>query len=416
MNSAFKLIAALIIATALCGCGGGGGRSGGSVYSSGESPVTTLAEAQGQGTWTILVYLDADNDLESAGVNNFNQMEALGSTKDIRIVVQMDRCVGEDDSNGDWTDTRRYLITKDSDTNLMNSIRLDSSPLGELDMANPQTLRDFVTWGEQEFPADHYCLIIWNHGGGWQFRSFAAQPEFKYVLIDDASNSQMNVNEIPTALSGLNIDVIAFDACYMQEIEVAYELRNTARYMVGSASVEPSSGYNYTRWLNRIMVDTTPEGLSRAIVDAYAAEYPYPRTGITQSALDLSRVSEVTNAMTQLAHVLEANASTQSTALRSARNAALNYSSGGAQQFSFDLLDYANRCKNAIGTDAQDAYNSLANAMSDMVIASVHNSDMPTANGFGIYIPSPDYYDSRYEQLNIAADTEWDEWLKAQNQ
>ena len=415
MGSAFKLAAIIaLVAVTLCGCGGGG-RSAESAYSSGESPVTTLGEAQGQGTWTILVYLDADNDLESAGISNFNQMEALGSTKDIRIVVQMDRCAGQDDSNGDWTDTRRYLITRDSDTDRIKSIRLDDPALGELDMANPQTLRNFVAWGEQEFPADHYCLIIWDHGSGWQFRSLAMQPEFKYVLVDEGSSSQMNINEIPTALAGMNIDVIAFDACYMQEIEIAYELRNSAHYMVGSASVEPSAGYNYTRWLSRMMVDTTPEELSRYIVEEYAAEYS-SRTGITQSVLDLSKVSETADAIDQLARVLELNASTHSTGLRDARNATLDYSSGGAQCYSLDLLDYAKRCESVIGTDAQDAYSALTNAMRDMVIASVHSSDIPAANGFGIYTPPPADYDSRYGQLDIAADTEWDEWLKEQNQ
>ena len=112
-------------------------------------------------------------------------------------------------------------MTRDPDSDVMNSVRLDDDPLGELDMGDWQTLRDFVEWGTGEFPADYYCLIIWDHGTGWQIRAAAATPEYKYVVVDDTSSSEMNVTEIPQALANVNIDIIAFDACLMQQIETA---------------------------------------------------------------------------------------------------------------------------------------------------------------------------------------------------
>ena len=65
-------------------------------------------------------------------------MESFGSTKDVHVIVQFDRMTGDDPDNAHWTDTRRYLITHDTDPVVMHSVRLDTPPLRELDMANPR--------------------------------------------------------------------------------------------------------------------------------------------------------------------------------------------------------------------------------------------------------------------------------------
>jgi len=53
--------------------------------------------------WTILVYMDADNNLEDAGIADFLEMARVGSTSLVNIVVQFDRAVGYNNSYGDWT-------------------------------------------------------------------------------------------------------------------------------------------------------------------------------------------------------------------------------------------------------------------------------------------------------------------------
>lgn len=412
------IITLLIAVIALSGCGGGGGGSKSTNLSPSTSPlIQTLQEAQQPGTWTILVYLDADNDLESAGIANFNQMERIGSTRDVRVVVQMDRRSGYDASNGNWTDTRRYLITHDSDKSAINSIRVDNPEMGEVNMADWHSLKNFVDWGMQEFPADHYCLIVWDHGSGWQIRTNMTLPQYRYVVTDDTSGRSMNVTDIAQALNGYNIDVIGFDACYMQQLEVAYELRNCARYMVASTAAEPAPGYNYSTWLSRIGSDTTPEELCRDIVEDFMHTYPSSK-GITQSAVDLSKIEDVAQAASSLAQILQSKANSHSILLRNAREQALNYSTitDSYDRYSLDLIDYANRCANAVGPAANAAYVTLNNAISDAVIAEAHNSDTPSSRGLAVYVPSPDSYDTRYSQLDLAANTQWDEWLSLQVQ
>ncbi|MEN6583202.1 MAG: clostripain-related cysteine peptidase [Armatimonadota bacterium] len=404
-----------LLAMLTAGCGGGGGVS--AAGSATSDLIFTREQAAQHGAWTVLVYLDADNDLESAGINNFNQMEKVGSTKDSRIIVQIDRKEGYDTTNGDWTGTRRYLITRDTNTQIMASVRLDDPALGEKDMANTQTLRDFVEWGMQNFPADHYCLVLWDHGSGWEIRSSSILPQYKYIIADDTSYSGMNVTQIPQALEGLHMDVIAFDACMMQQLEVAYQMRNSADYMTGSAAPEPSSGYNYSTWLAHIGSTTSPVRLCQTIVDRYAAAYPAPYQGITQSAIDLGRISNVADAASSFAQALISSGEGNWTKVKTARESALDYSvcANGIERYSLDLIDYAYKCNINIGTaQIQSAYTDLQSAVSDAIIAETHNPDTSNAHGLAIYVPSPRAYDSRYLQLDLAQDTSWDEWLDSQ--
>ena len=410
----------LAIILALGGCGGGGGgadrRSDDSQYSPPSQRIYTLTEAQQPAQWTVLVYLDADNNLEPAAIVNFNQMEMVGSTKNVHVIVQMDRKTGDDINNDSWTDTRRYLITYDSDPLKMHSLRLDSPALGELDMGSPETLHSFVQWGMQNFPAEHYLLVIWDHGTGWMFRSSSSMPQYKYVAMDNTSGTSLNVTQIPTALSGLHPDVIAFDACYMQEIEVAYQLSGSTDYLVGSSAAVPSNGYNYARLLSHVANDCTPEQLSRIIVQQYALEYPSPTCNIVESAIDMSKIGALADAASEFGRALQQHSADNGLSLAQARADSLDYSTTGMAKYNVDILDYAGRCKSAIGSGVNTAYANLVSAYGAAVIASAHNSDTPTAHGLAIYVPSPTGYDTRYSQLAFAQTTWWDDWIKNQPQ
>jgi len=127
--------------------------------------LATSAWAQ-TAKWTFMVYLSADNDLEQFGIADFNEMETVGSTADVQIIVQFDRSPRYDESNGNWTDTRRYRVVQDLNSTTISSPVVQN--IGEVNMGDPQSLVDFVQWAKQNYPADHYCLVLWDHGGGWK--------------------------------------------------------------------------------------------------------------------------------------------------------------------------------------------------------------------------------------------------------
>ena len=114
--------------------------------------------------WTFMVYLDADNNLEGAGIDDINEMEMVGSDSNINILVQIDRIPGYDTSNGDWRDCKRYYVTKDYSSSSIGSTEVGD--LGEVNMGSSSTLSNFISWAKSNYPADNYALILWDHGSG----------------------------------------------------------------------------------------------------------------------------------------------------------------------------------------------------------------------------------------------------------
>jgi hypothetical protein len=117
--------------------------------------------------WTVIVYSAADDEvLEKNKWFDVNEMELVGSNSQLNIVVQIDRYSGAFTGDGDWSDTRRYLIIQDSDLNHIASPVVES--VGEVDTGNPQTLIDFVTWAVQNYPAKYrpgICSTRGSRGG-----------------------------------------------------------------------------------------------------------------------------------------------------------------------------------------------------------------------------------------------------------
>jgi hypothetical protein len=394
---------ALLVVT-LAGCGGGGG--------GGSSPADPAVVE-----WTVLVYMNADNDLEQFGILNMNQMEMIGSTSRVKIIVQVDRSPSHDSSNGNWSNTRRYLITKDSDSQIIHSQLLQD--MGEVDMGDPNSLRDFVEWGQQNYPASRYALVIWNHGSGWRAASAQGEVIPKAVSYDDTSNSRIETVDLPSALQAdSRLDLVAFDACHMQMLEVAYEMRNSAGVIVGSEEVTPGNGYPYTQWLKRLVQNPTmsAENLGSTMVTEYV-NYYLGAADVTQSAIRTDRLSAVATAADQLADALLPHADSEPNALASARNATQKYDYPDYK----DLVHYGQMAAQRINDQAvADASSAVAAAVEQAVIREGHTgSSVSNSHGLSVWMPSPSEYSARsqsYGTLEFCADYGWDEWLDGQTQ
>ena len=239
--------------------------------------------ATGNQTWTILLYQDADDQvLEQDIYLDLNEAERVGSSENVHIVAQIDRFRAAYAGDGDWTSARRYYVTRDADLNRVGSQLLQE--LGEVDMASPNTLVDFVTWGVQNYPADHYVLILSDHGmgwpGGWSDPSHRRSGGGGIPLVDRLGN-QLYLMELSRALeqarSAAGIDrfeLIGMDACLMAQLEVMTALQPYAHYAVASEEVEPAIGWAYASFLAELVQNPEMSGadLSKAIVNGYIIE------------------------------------------------------------------------------------------------------------------------------------------------
>lgn len=412
MRSIFGLLMLIgIVAVFLTGCGGGGGSSSDKSVSDDPASISELLDPTIPAKWTILVYMDGDNDLEPYVLSNMNQMETVGSSKNVKVVCQVDRTPGYSSADGDWTDTRRYIITRDNDIANISSYRLDKdAPLGELNMADPQTLKDFVSWGIQRFPAEHYCVILWNHGSGWEFSTnIGSAYHANAISNDDTSDEAMNIVDIPNALGNTKPDIIAFDACYMQQIEIAYELRNAAKYMVGSAGPEPSTGFSYGRFLSRISGSSEAVDVGKALVDSYSEEYA--GFGVsTLSLIDLSQMNNVASACNKFASIVLMNRLTWTPYINSAYTATPDYSllTTAKQRYLIDPVFFADTCADKVGVSLATYAANLKSAIQLAVIHETHSSSIQSSCGLSIYLPVNHLYDTDYQYLSFAKDTYWD--------
>ncbi len=342
--------------------------------------VWTTAVAHG-GQWTFMVYLDADNNLEPAGIDDFLEMAAVGSDDEVTILVQMDRIPGFTTAYGDWTGCKRFRVERGMTPEASAAL----ADLGEANMGDPATLTGFIDWGMTAFPADNYAVVIWNHGNGWQKRSKPREPLFKAVASDDTNGHDiLYIREVREALSRTlsPVTLLGFDACLMGMVEVAYELRDTGpSFMTASEELEPGDGWPYDAILSRLS-DTPSWGgaqLGRAIVDEYYAAYDLSTQTRTQAVIDMTKMTALAEAVSGFGQTLRTGWETDRPAVTAAAETVMN------------RIDAA-------------------------VIHEKHGEAHRGAGGLAIYFPESRYdFSVGYngETLRFAADTQWEEFLDA---
>lgn len=374
----------------------------------------TVGQPPAQKKWTFLVYLDGDNNLDGAGVADMNEMEQAGSSNDVNIVVQWDRSAG-----ATWTTTRRYYVTHDT-TNAIASTNLQD--LGELNMADPNTLRDFVNWAIAAYPADHYALVLWNHGSG--VRTRGPQEVTRDVCWDDTNGGSLSISEVRGALGliGAKLDVLGYDACLMGMTEVAYEMRSIADYSVFSQDIEPGAGWPYDNILNALKGNPNMSAaqLAAEIVTDYGAEYP-GQNGITQSAAQSAQLDTLANAVNDFAGAMIAGIEANRTALQNLVGQAQRFAAGRPYPDYRDLYHFAQLVHDsgditgaqagAIQTAAQAVMTAVTNTISGR---ETHSADLPNAHGLSIWLPDRQYLTNnirKYSECLFAHDNRWDEFL-----
>lgn len=360
--------------------------------------------------WTVMIYLDADNNLEQYGIDDFNEMEkgiqnAIDAgnsdiTNRINYLVMIDRCQGywasgTELNQSDWTDTRLYRINADTNMAYFASKRLDDGKggighianLGEKNMGDPATLNWFINYSKTYFPAYAYSLVLWNHGGGTRSKSADSSNNSnnklnaKAVCWDEDNNGDaLYIDEVQQALSAnfnskSKLDVLGFDACLMAMVEVAYEFKDLARYMVGSMNEEQGDGWWYDDLIGKISASITAKEMAAQIVRSYHdyIEANLSSSGETQSAVDLSLIDSLKTRIDALAvAIYNENKKTDIQAIRDAGVNFYNDDYGSINYPFYDLFDFCNNISedtiNSFSTGLKTAANDVINTLDDVVV------------------------------------------------
>jgi hypothetical protein len=366
--------------------------------------------------WTVLVYLDGDNDLEQEAIGDFAEMSSVGSSDDVNIVVQFDRIASDEDwdatSYGDWSGVKRFRIERGKRPAKSSQV----SDLGELNMGDPATLSDFVSWGVTTYPAQHYALIFWDHGASWPG-----------VASDDSSDGDMlTLPELATALGDARertgvetLDLIGFDACLMSQIDVLQAVAPYGQVAIGSADLEPGEGWAWNAWLAALARRPSQDGaaLAPSIIKSFTAFYKeQDDPSVTLAAFDLARINQMTEQLDTLASAMIASMPAGYKAIAKARSFASEYASGDADISAVDLGHFADSLISAgAGPQVDQAARALSGTIKAARISLGKGADHPKSSGISIYFPKKKQdYDSSYTAGSpLTGATRWDAFLKA---
>lgn len=363
---------------------------------------TEPAEAGGDAgdSWTFMAYVVGDTDLEPYALDDLTEMASVGSTDELNIVAMVDRNP-DYSADGllnldDWEDTKLLEVQQDE------FVVLDE--LGELDTGDPATLSGFIETAMTDYPADHYALMLWDHGGGWT--GMGADKTDGEDGLELAEISQ-GIADGLSAAGSEGIDLIGFDACLMATYEVASALAPYADYLVASEEVEPGHGWDYAS-LDVLAADpeTTAPELASAIIDGFNAQAVEEETSadVTLGLMDLGAVGDLQAAMDDLAAAFTSDPGAHSPDLARAQQGVVSYGRDADPEFSFyqiDLGEFLDNLAEQGGAELAEAAATARTALDDVVLEHIEGPARAGSTGMSIYFPPiEDYFLQSYRGLD----------------
>ena len=314
--------------------------------------------ARRNAAWTVMVYLAGDNNLTTECMFALTEMKHAAFGKHLNVIAEFDpqdphlpthryhiKKRGKKSFHHDIIDRAGYAANNGEVTFKNESLKaqalarerkrerqlrrpeLDKACLtgppvvqevitDDTDTGSPITLYNFISFCLQEYPADHYLVVLSGHAGG---------TERDYLLRDESSARSLTFNELKNVFqrvkedrNGKRIDIVGMDNCLMSMAEICYELRGLAEIVVGCESFTPASGWPYREVLERLARDcvspklapqqSVAEAAARAIVREYVnyyANYWIAGLSVTQSALNVCKAEKLREEIDKLAQLME---------------------------------------------------------------------------------------------------------------
>ncbi|MFL6373708.1 MAG: clostripain-related cysteine peptidase [Pyrinomonadaceae bacterium] len=352
--------------------------------------------------WTWMIYMDSDNNLESAQMEDIEEMMAVGSTANVNIVMLVDRSDKTSEEDGftrravggikGWSTAKLLYVEK-------GKLR-ELGDWGEVNMGDPATLTKFLKTVARDFPAKHKALSFSDHGAGW----------LGIVSDESAGGDSLDTVELQSALKETapltgKFDLIGFDACMMANFEAAKAIAPFGKIMVASEELEPGNGWDYTPIIGALTKNPEMDGttLGRTIIDSFKSYYVGPKQGnrdktVTLSEMDLDKMAALETAVSNLGTRNDAFMKTgRETWLKTARARSKTEEFGvhkGDHFNYYDIVDYAENLKLA-QPDAETikSADAVIAATRAAVLYKINGAAHPNSNGLTIYFP-PDQNNS----------------------
>jgi hypothetical protein len=384
---------------------------------------TDVGAEQTDETWTIMLYEDADNNLENVLLDDVNEAERAELPDNVNVIVLLDRAAGYDKSDGNWKGAKLFQLAHDTTPKQINSPRLadpeflgltdDSEDGEELDMGSPETLEGFIDFCQKNFPADHYILHLSDHGDGWrkQIGPVEEPGPVRATCSDDSSGNSLTISEdIPAAIAGKGLEAITFDACSLGTLEVAWALAPHTDFAAISVMTVPGTGWQYDVMLNAWSEFMTAKAWVLVAVEAY--RHQYTGTGnVGFTALDLRPMAAL---LEEIDAFVAATEGIPTEELVKVRNAAFRPD----RLTAMPMRDFSNLIRRAEGYVGSDVVDRVLNAYDEIILYYWYTNNLAKCQGLTIYAPGKGFlqggpYKNVYDETPFARDTTWDEFVQS---
>lgn len=321
---------------------------------------------------TVLVYM-CGADLETysaAGSKDLQEMVNAELGENVKVVIQTGGAKQWHFSRSASAQTRQRWLISNEGMYLLGDV-------GPGTMLEQQSVTDFANWGIQNFPADRYIFVFWDHGGGTigGYGSDELYPRQRPLSLLELRNALADTNQ--------KFDMVGFDACLMGTIETAYALEPVADYLLASEEYELGDGWYWTGFLTALgknpAIDTVE--LGKVAIDEFTEYYFNQRQGsITLSIVDLREVPHVYEQMGTFLKAAENSITADNSRfseMSQARSKARSFADGGIDQI--DVIDLIERTNFDGRDELKAAVNSCVKYRSGTTISG--------ANGLAMYFP-----------------------------
>lgn len=246
---------------------------------------------------TVLIYMCAENNLDEYGYFNNNMRDIETGSKslpdDVNLIVFVDR----------QSKIERPYIARCSKDGV-TKLKVYDEDFYSVDI---NRMKEVMSWVSHEYPAESYGLSLWGHANGWipvseryVVATAGAKVSYKAYGADSGADNTggsegykyINIPELNEAISSSfpRLDFIFFDCCQSMCAELVYELRNSARYIIGSPAEIPGRGAPYVYVVPDFFLEK--EKVGPAIVNHYIEKWMKDKENTSSHGLPLAVVDE----------------------------------------------------------------------------------------------------------------------------
>ena len=273
---------------------------------------------------------------------------------------------------------------------------------------DPAVLQAVLRQVKEEFPAEEYGLIMSSHGTGWlpdnymsrAGRAYSIDPYAHLVRTfgADLNGPGMEVTDLKNAIP-YHLTFLMFDCCFMGGIEVAYELREKADYIIGSPAEILIKGFPFDKIMRPLF--ESAQDVAKVCEEYYDFYNNYTNRAAT---ISLFKSSEMEALATVCSQIFENNRAK----IRAVNRNTIQqyYRTGRPERYFWDLGDFIE----SIATGSE--YNTFQSVLERAIPVKYNTSEflnlvIRTYSGASTYIPAatPESVEAMYKGLEWNIDS-----------